>query len=300
MIYCVEKGKNKGDICANCRNLTIRKKSYKYVTLLQKNLNGYIIKSDTVKMNGEIIMGEKNYQSIGNYSYNRRRNREPVQNGNDFNFSNGNNNSQPPQNNYNNGYGQPQQNNYSNDYGQPQQKIMPTYQGYDTPMPESYSGGHRAVEVPIPKKMKKSEIVTLTFILIPFLSMFLILGISGLFGYNESFNIVMPICMLLSIVGAISSIIVGVVMEDRRLKRVCTVPVTGHLVGYDTKIVHVHRKHGPNTYYHTYAPKYEIFINNRYEIRTLNDYKKSSNFLQQRNLLANLDGYEIIRSGKIT
>ena len=230
-------------------------------------------------------MGEKNYQSIGNYSYNRRRNREPVQNGNDFNFSNGNNNSQPPQNNYNsgygqpqqnnysngygqpqqnnynngygqpqqnnynNGYGQPQQNNYNNGYGQPQQKIMPTYQGYDTPMPESYSGGHRAVEVPIPKKMKKSEIVTLIFILIPFLSMFLILGISGLFGYNESFNIVMPICMLLSIVGAISSIIVGVVMEDRRLKRVCTVPVTGHLVGYDTKIVHVHRKHGPNTYY---------------------------------------------------
>ena len=91
-------------------------------------------------MNGGIIMGEKNYQSIGNYSYNKRRNREPVQNENDFNFSNGNNNSQPPQNNYNSGY------------GQPPPKIMPTYQGYDTPMPESYSGGHRAVEVPIPKK----------------------------------------------------------------------------------------------------------------------------------------------------
>ena len=232
-------------------------------------------------------MGEKNYQSIGNYSYNKRRNREPVQNENDFNFSNGNNNSQPPQNNYNSGY------------GQPPPKIMPTYQGYDTPMPESYSGGHRAVEVPIPKKMKKSEIVTLAFILIPFLSMFLILGISSLFGYNESFYVIL-ICMLLSIVGAISSIIVGAVMEDRRLKRVCTVPVTGHLVGYDTKIVHVHRKHGPDTYYHTYAPKYEIFINNRYDIRTLDNYKKSSNFLQQRNLLANPDGYEIIRSGKIT
>ena len=147
--------------------------------------------------------------------------------------------------------------------------------------------------------MKKSEIVTLAFILIPFLSMFLILGISSLFGYNESFYVIL-ICMLLSIVGAISSIIVGGVMEDRRLKRVCTVPVTGHLVGYDTKIVRVHRRYGPDTYYNTYAPKYEIFINNRYDIRTLDNYKKSSNFLQQRNLLANPDGYEIIRSGKIT
>jgi len=43
-----------------------------------------------------------------------------------------------------------------------------------------------------------------------------------------------------------------------------------------------------------YAPKYEIFINNRYEIRTLDDFRANKDFAEEIDLLANPDGYEII------
>ena len=41
-----KKRKNDAAVCANCRIFTNRKESYKYVTLLQKSRNGYIIDTE--------------------------------------------------------------------------------------------------------------------------------------------------------------------------------------------------------------------------------------------------------------
>ena len=279
-----------------------------------------------------------NRQSINNYSYSRRRNREstPAQNGNNSNNynqspqnnfnnysqppqnsfnnysqppqNNFNNYSQPPQNNFNN-YSQPPQNNFNNysqppqnnfnNYNQPPQNFMPTYQGYDDPMTRSYAGGHHAVEVPLSKKLKKSEMVGFLCFVIPFVLALVAMLLADVTGTRHSFlgNILVPILFGCSFIGMIAGIIVSIIVEEVRLKKVCTVAVTGRLVGYETQMRYIHHKHRRSTSYPVYAPKYEIFINNRYEIRTLNNFTKNQNFSQQLNLLANPDGYEIIRGG---
>lgn len=259
-----------------------------------------------------------NRQSVNNYVYNRRRNRAPVQNENNFNFSDRNNSDQESspyhsyasENNYNSytAGDQPSSQGTYNDFSQQNhfnqqsgQNLIPTYQGYDSPVPQSYSGGRRAVEVPISKKFKKSDGVFFICFLTPLLLMFLDMGIVSIFRIKSGiFIVLIPVLFLLSFVGIIAGFILSANIEDKRLKSVCTAEVTGHLVGYDSKIVRVHRKHGPNISYTVYAPKYEIFINNRYEIRTLDDYKKNQNFRQQVELLANPDGYEIIRRSQGT
>ena len=257
-----------------------------------------------------------NRQSINNYSYSRRRNREstPAQNGNNSNNynqspqNNFNNYSQPPQNSFNN-YSQPPQNNFNNysqspqnsfnNYNQPPQNFMPTYQGYDDPMTRSYAGGHHAVEVPLSKKLKKSEMVGFLCFVIPFVLALVAMLLADVTGTRHSFlgNILVPILFGCSFIGMIAGIIVSIIVEEVRLKKVCTVAVTGRLVGYETQMRYIHHKHRRSTSYPVYAPKYEIFINNRYEIRTLNNFTKNQNFSQQLNLLANPDGYEIIRGG---
>ena len=280
-------------------------------------------------MNGGIKMGEKNYQSVSNYSYNRRRNtppETPAQNGNpsvsDRNSSNNTSSSmynsyvsendynsytssyqppqnsfnnsynQPPQNSFNNGYNQPPQNDFYNSYDQQQQNGMPTYQGYNFPMPQSYSGGHHAIEVPLSKKFKKSDAVMLLAFGIPFALTLISLLLSSGSGMKSGFmSIVIPILMFCSFAGLVGGIIASAIIEDKRLKSVCTVPVTGHLAGYVS-----HIRHTKHSHYRVYAPKYEIFINNRYEIRTLDNFTRNQNFAQQLNLLANPNGYEIIRA----
>lgn len=89
--------------------------------------------------------------------------------------------------------------------------------------------------------------------------------------------------------------IIGPIVETRRLKRVCTVRVKGKLVGYAEKYVdNYDRETRSGDSYYEYAPKYEIYINDRYEIRTINDFTRGKGDPRMLELLANPDGYEII------
>ena len=78
--------------------------------------------------------------------------------------------------------------------------------------------------------------------------------------------------------------------------KVCKTRVRGRLVGYEKK-----RRSNEGQNYDVYAPKYEIFINGHYEIRTLDDFSRSLDFTGEIELLANPDGYEIMPAdGKIS
>ena len=287
-----------------------------------------------------------NRQSINNYSYSRRRNREPAQNGNNSDSTqrnnsnsiqrnnsnphanssssmynsyvsennynsytssyqslqnNFNNYNQPPQNSFNS-YNQPPQNNFNNynqpsqssfnNYNQPMQNIMPTYQGYDSQ--NSWAGG--AVEVPIDRSAENSGMMILWFFGIPFVLGLVFAGIWKIFNVTGIVVFLMGLCFALSLFGLLIGAVASAVMEDARKRRVCTVAVTGQLAGYDSKRTRYRRSNNTTVSYTVYAPKYKIFINNRYKIRTLDCYTRNQNFAQQMFLLANPNGHEIIKA----
>ena len=264
-------------------------------------------------------------QSINNYVYNKRRNREPEppRNDNSLNFNNQNNNdrqetssmynSYVSENNYNsytsdyqtntysgynqspqvpyNNYGQPPQAPYNN-YAQLQQNVMPTYQNYNSSVPPNYAGGYHAIEVPIDRSKENEDMIIIYLFLIPFVLGLLFAGIVEVFGVYGIVSFLMGLCFVLSFVGLIAGIVISSERKNARLRNSCTVPVTGRLVGYDSR-----RTGSKHRHYMLYAPKYEIFINNRYEIRTLDRYTTNQNFASQMFLLANPNGYEIIQGG---
>lgn len=265
-----------------------------------------------------------NRQSINNYSYSRRRNREPAQNGNNSDSTQRNNsnsiqrnnsnphanssssmyNSYVSENNYNsytssyqslqnnfNNYNQPPQNSFNN-YNQPMQNIMPTYQGYDSQ--NSWAGG--AVEVPIDRSAENSGMMILWFFGIPFVLGLVFAGIWKIFNVTGIVVFLMGLCFALSLFGLLIGAVASAVMEDARKRRVCTVAVTGQLAGYDSKRTRYRRSNNTTVSYTVYAPKYKIFINNRYKIRTLDCYTRNQNFAQQMFLLANPNGHEIIKA----
>ena len=132
----------------------------------------------------------------------------------------------------------------------------------------------------------------LWFFGIPFVLGLVFAAIWKIFNVTGVVVFLMGLCFALSVFGLLTGAVVSALMEDARKRRVCTVAVTGQLAGYDSQ-----RRHSKRHHYTVYAPKYKIFINNRYEIRTLDRYTRNQNFASQMFLLANPDGYEIIPGG---
>lgn len=214
---------------------------------------------------------------------------------NNYSQSQQSNYSQPQQNNYSgynqNDYGnynQPQQNSYDNSPSNP----FSTYQDYNSVDPETYSG--RVVEVPLSKKMTKWDTIALLSFIIPF-GLFMLLTIFSPSTYMENviMGVIMTILFFLSFFGMIFGAIIAGRMKRKYLAEVCTVPVQGHLVGYEER-----RRHTKHHYYYEYAPKYQIFINNRYEIRTVDNFTRRQNWPATANLLVKPDGYEMIPADK--
>lgn len=137
----------------------------------------------------------------------------------------------------------------------------------------------------------------LWFFGIPFVLGLVFAAIWKIFNVTGVVVFLMGLCFALSVFGLLTGAVVSALMEDARKRRVCTVAVTGQLAGYDSKRTSYRRNNGTRVHYTVYAPKYKIFINNRYEIRTLDHYTRNQNFAQQMYLLANPDGYEIIQGG---
>ena len=238
----------------------------------------------TSSNNYNSYVSENNYNSYTS-SY------QPTNNYNNT-FNNPNtysNNFNANQNDYNNSFYNGN-NNYNTNPQTYQQNIYPnnnivTYQNYNTPV-NYQNDNSQPIEIPIPQGLDRRSII----ILISFLAPFALTTLSGILAYLFPFlahivSFLFPLAFISPFVG----IIAGSVMEAKRLKSVCTVPVTGHLVGY-AKQRRSHKHH----HYTVYAPKYEIFINNRREIRTINDFTRGQYGAATANLLANPGGYEII------
>lgn len=162
---------------------------------------------------------------------------------------------------------------------------------------------NNAVEVPIPRASRFGAFVgTLFFAL---LLCGLVFGAFMSVKNPDSFQDYRPyitygFCSIFVLMPVYS--IVGPLMEQSRLKRVCKVRVTGTLVGYASEYVN---NYDPETQrgesYYRYAPKYRIYINGRYEIRTVNDFRTSRQSPVTLELLANPNGYEIISTdGKMS
>ena len=142
----------------------------------------------------------------------------------------------------------------------------------------------RAIEVPLPDKPKLSVVITIIgcVLFLGFMFCFIAAG-----GQNSIYSglIVQFIGMVL-----FAALTICAPFIDRYcLKKVCTVWTEGTYAGYDTRIRS--SKYGT---YNIYAPKYEMFINGHYEIRTLDDFSRSLDFAAKMDLLANPDGYEIM------
>ena len=263
-------------------------------------------------------MNNNNKQSINNYVYNRRRNREPepVRNENDFDFTNQNNdtrqnssssmyNSYVSENNYNS-YTSGYQTNSYNNYSQPQnnQSVWQTDFGEvnrnrNRPINrrEDYRAitGHDVTEIPLRDKMPLSTVIALTSFMITFVLMILLGILSSIFHWSgDGLMIVMLVSFFIGFFGMAFSTAFGSNIDRHQNLKVCKTLVKGRLVGYEER----RRSHKGHRYY-VYAPKYEIFVNNRYEIRTVSIFERGHrNWGNEINLLVNPDGYEAIPATK--
>ena len=223
-----------------------------------------------------------------------------------------NNYSQPPQNNYNNNfnnYSQPLQNNYNgnfNNYNQPQnnQSVWQTDFGEvnrnrNRPINrrEDYRAitGHDVTEIPLRDKMPLSTVIALTSFMITFVLMILLGILSSIFHWSgDGLMIVMLVSFFIGFFGMAFSTVFGSNIDRHQNLKVCKTLVKGRLVGYEER----RRSHKGHRYY-VYAPKYEIFVNNRYEIRTVSIFERGHrNWGNEINLLVNPDGYEAIPATK--
>ena len=162
---------------------------------------------------------------------------------------------------------------------------------------EYESVSKRAIEVPLPQRPKLSAVITVGAVLLFF---GLMLGLMALGGHFNGYSLVLVQLGGVVILAALS--IAAPFIDRHFLKKVCTVRTQGTYVGYDYRVRS--SKYGT---YNIYAPKYEMFINGHYEIRTLDDFSRDLDFSVKMELLANPDGYEIMpadcsisRSGKRT
>ena len=163
----------------------------------------------------------------------------------------------------------------------------PFYSKYEQSKPSSAKKAFgRPVEIPLPKKIKLSDIILIAaFAVIFFMGIFVRL--------DESFPSVFELIAFLLVAIAVIS---APFIDRYMLKKVCTVATTGSLVEYASR-----ERYGKFGSYTVYAPKYKIFINGHYEIRTLDDFSQTSDFAASMELLANPNGYEIMPAdGKLS
>ena len=236
-------------------------------------------------------MNNNNRQSVNNFVY-RKKNKDQnnnTQSVNNFVYHKNRNNdisqTQPtsqPNNSYDFTDINTQPTNSYNDFNNNQQAS----QDYNASK-HHQNNTSQPVEVHLPHDIKLSKIITI----FAFVGAFLIILISVCV---PSFENILLIIIGISFLPGIASILVSPFIDRHQLKKVCSVPVKGQLVEYEQRSRSTHTKHHHHHYY-VYAPKYQIFINNRYEIRTLDDFTRTSNNRPESiNLLANPNGYQIM------
>ena len=140
------------------------------------------------------------------------------------------------------------------------------------------------MEVHLPKKPKVSNIIMGAAVVL----FFLFLIYSKLF-LEDDYSDLKFFCSILGMLMFSIMTIVSPFVDRHFLKKVCTVRTEGILEGYE-----IRTRSSRMGNYNVYAPKYKIFINGHYEIRTLDDFTRSWDFSAKMDLLVNPDGYEIM------
>ncbi len=238
------------------------------------------------------------YSSSNSYQNGNTFNNQPPQQNN---FNNFNNYSQPPQqNNFNNfnSYNQPlRQNNFNNSQSVWQTDFGNLNNNYNQPVQQNYNNtpaGHNAIEVRLPNKTSLSTAITLISFGGLFILMIGIAILSAVSGWQgDSLMIVMMSIFFLGFFSIFFSMAFGSQIDRRQNLKKCKTQVRGRLVGYDKR-----RRSHKHHHYTVYAPKYEIFVNNHYEIRTVDNFEKGKTWGEEINLLVNPDGYEAIPATK--
>lgn len=124
---------------------------------------------------------------------------------------------------------------------------------------------HDAVEIPFPKEAKLSDIITVMSVLVMFVLLIALCILAAIFDWrNEGMVTVGVLIFLAGIFTMALSMVLAPRTDRKQNLKVCKTRVRGRLVGYEKK-----RRSNEGQNYDVYAPKYEIFINNHYEIRTV-------------------------------
>lgn len=268
----------------------------------------------------EPVRNENNFDFTNQNNDNRQNSSTSMYNSyvseNDYNsYTSGyqtNNYSQPSQNNYSNNfnnYSQPPQNDYNNNfnsYNQPPQNHRSVWQtdfenrNRNRPINRQNDyrtvTGHDATEIPLRQKTPLSTIIAVSSFMVTFVTWIVLAIISSAFHWNgDGLMIIAVVSFFIGFLGIAFSMIFGSKLERHRSMRVCKTQVKGRLVGFEQQ-----RRSGKKGHrYYVYAPKYEMFVNNRYEIRTINMFDRiQREWGDEINLLVNPDGYEAIPATK--
>ena len=163
------------------------------------------------------------------------------------------------------------------------------------------SNPHNAIEVPIPRRRTPFWRILAFMLVLIGLVLAAIEAVKNPDFFEQYGNNIKLAFVCLLLYGPVTGIIYPFI-ETARLKRVCTERAGGTLVDYASEYV---RDYDDETKsdrsYYKYAPKYEIYINGHFEIRTLNDFTRSKSSPRTIALLANPNGYEIIpATGKMS
>lgn len=151
--------------------------------------------------------------------------------------------------------------------------------------PDSVLKEYPTVEVPLPKGKSVSRGLAWISLVIPCILFFLMFFIAhAVERLDTSLLVILVFPFILSIIFLFLWAKIGLPQKRKKLEKICTVQVKGCLEGYEYR--HKHDR--------VFAPKYKVFINGRYEIRTVDDFGFSERRPLETDFLANPNGYEMI------
>lgn len=151
--------------------------------------------------------------------------------------------------------------------------------------PDSVLKEYPTVEVPLPRGKSVSRGLAWISLIMPsvtFLTMLFIIYAVKSQDLSQLMLLIFP-----SVCAIIFLFAWGMTLLPKRrkkLEKICTARVKGCLEGYEYR--HKHER--------VFAPKYKIFLNGRYEIRTVDDFSFSEKRPLETDFLANPNGYEMI------
>ena len=151
--------------------------------------------------------------------------------------------------------------------------------------PDSVLKEYPTVEVPLPRGKSVSRGLAWISLIMPSVTFLTMLFITNAVESRDLSRLTLLIFP--SVCAIIFLFAWGMTLLPKRrekLEQICTARVKGCLEGYEYR--HKHER--------VFAPKYKIFLNGRYEIRTVDDFSFSEKRPLETDFLANPNGYEMI------